>query len=47
MRSLNARGHASKKVPNSPILINYHKLDNIKVNKGQIHIELRNFLGTS
>ena len=40
-------GYMSKKVPNSPILINNHELDSIEVNKGRIYKELRYFRGTS
>ena len=45
MRSLNTCKNVSKQVPNSPVLINNHELDSIKVNKGRIHGELRYFRG--
>ena len=40
-RSVNTCQDASEQIPNSPILINYHELDSIEVNMGQIHDELR------
>ena len=33
----------SKKLPNSPILIENYELDSIMVNKGRIHKKLREF----
>ena len=46
MRSLNTHEHVSKQLPNSPILRNNHELDNIMVNKGQVHKDLKEyFLG--
>ena len=45
MRSLNTHKLMSKQLPNSPILKNNYELDSIMVNKGQIHEELKYFLG--
>ena len=45
MWSLNTHEFVSKQLPYSAILRNNYKLDSIIVNKGQIHEELRNFLG--